>query len=88
MEWFRIWTEDFLEWKIWPEKIIDAGGDHVVAVARQSGRGKGSGAAVEVQFAIVYTLKGGQVVEHLHYRDPAEALEAVGLSEQDAHADS
>ena len=85
-EWFYIWTEDFLDWRIWPEKIIDAGGERVVAVVRQSARGKGSGAAVVVQFAAVYTLKDGQIVDQLHYLDPAEALEAAGLSEQDAHA--
>jgi ketosteroid isomerase-like protein len=87
-EWLYIWTEDFLDLKVWPEEIIDAGGDRVVAVARQSAKGKGSGAAVETQFAIVYTLRDGQVIDSQHYLHPAEALEAVGLSEQDAHADS
>jgi ketosteroid isomerase-like protein len=87
-EWMRIWTEDFLDWKIWPEKIIDADGDRVAVVARQSARGKESGVAVELQVAVVYTLNDGQIIEEQHYLDPAEALEAVGLSEQDAHADS
>ena len=33
-------------------------------------------------------LEGKIVVEGREYRTPAEALEAVGLSEQDAHADA
>jgi ketosteroid isomerase-like protein len=36
----------------------------------------------------VYTLRGGKVFGWEHFYDHAEALEAVGLSEQDAHADS
>jgi ketosteroid isomerase-like protein len=86
VEWFYTWTEDFLDLNISVEEIIDAGGDRIVAVARQSARGKESGAAVEVQFAIVYTLKGGQVIDSQHYLHPDQALEAVGLSEQDAHS--
>jgi ketosteroid isomerase-like protein len=87
-EFLRAWTADFVDFRMWPEQIIDAGGDRVVAVLRQSARGRGSGAAVELRFASVYTLKGGQVVDRQNYLDPAEALEAVGLSEQDAHTDS
>ena len=79
---------EFVDLKIWPEKIIDAGDDRVVAITRQSAKGRGSGAPVELQFASVNTLRDGQIVDRRHYLDAAEALEAVGLSEQDAHADS
>jgi ketosteroid isomerase-like protein len=80
-EFLRAWTDDFVDWRMWPEKIIDAGDDRVVAVVRQSAKGKGSGAAVELRFGVVYTLKGGQIIDRRHYLDPAEALEAVGLRE-------
>jgi ketosteroid isomerase-like protein len=80
-EFLRAWTDDFADFKMWPEKIIDAGNDRVVAVLRQSARGKGSGAAVELRFASVYTLNGGQVVDRKNYLDPVKAFEAVGLSE-------
>jgi ketosteroid isomerase-like protein len=79
--WARTWTEDFRDWRMSPEKIIDAGDDRVVAVVRQSAIGKASGAPVEQRFGIVLTLRRGQVIEQRHYIDPAEALEAVGLSE-------
>jgi ketosteroid isomerase-like protein len=36
----------------------------------------------------VWTLRDGKVVEMRMFMDRVEALEAVGLSEQDAHADS
>jgi ketosteroid isomerase-like protein len=80
-EWMREWTEDFLDWKIKPVTIIDAGNDRVVTVVDQAGRGKGSGAVVELRFGIVFTVKAGQIVEQRNYVDPAEALEAVGLAE-------
>ena len=80
-EWFRTWTEDFLDYRIWPEEIIDAGDDRVVAIARQSAKGKESGAAVELRVGFVYTLKAGQIVDVVNYLDPAEALQTAGLSE-------
>src|SRR5438094_681722 len=63
IEFLRAWTEAFLDLRIWPEKIIDAGNDHVVAVMRQSAKGRGSGAPVEVRFGSVHTLEGGQIID-------------------------
>ena len=75
------WTEYFSEWKLWPEEILDAGGDRVVAIVRQSGKGKASGAVVELHFGLVFTLEDGRVVDQREFLDPAAALEAVGLRE-------
>ena len=36
----------------------------------------------------VYTVRKGRIFAMEFFWDHAEALEAVGLSEQDAHADS
>ena len=47
-----------------------------------------SGAGVSDTYVFVYKLPGGLVVEGWEYRTRQEALEAVGLSEQDARADS
>jgi ketosteroid isomerase-like protein len=79
LEFHHEWTEDFLDWKMKPEDIIDAGDDRVVAVISQSAKGKESGAAVELLNGIVYRLKGGQIIDQHFYLDPAQALEAVGL---------
>src|SRR5687768_10908020 len=65
--WARTWTEDFVDWKIWPEGIIDAGEDRVAAVVRQSAKGKASGAVVELRFGIVFILSSGQVIEQRHF---------------------
>jgi ketosteroid isomerase-like protein len=80
-EFVRAWTEDWAGWKIVLEETIDAGDDRVVAVVHQSAIGKSSGTPVSLRFAMVFTLKSGQVVDRRDYRTRAEALEAVGLSQ-------
>jgi len=62
------------------ERIIDAG-DRVVAVGVWRGRGKASGIDVETRQGSVWTISGGKVTRMVNYGDPAEALEAAGLSE-------
>jgi ketosteroid isomerase-like protein len=56
-------------------------GDQVVAVGRFCARGKGSGAETDMPFGYVVEYKQGMAVRVRAYRDPAEALEAVGLRE-------
>ena len=41
-----------------------------------------------MEMTSVYTVRKGRIVYQEFFWDHAEALEAVGLSEQDAHADS
>jgi len=65
--------------------FIDAG-DRVVA--RFIWRGAGHGPAFGLEVTAVYTMRTGRVFLVEYFRDHAEALEVVGLSEQDAHADS
>ena len=70
-----------------PIRLID-GGDHVVATVEARAYGKHSGVEVNERVGHVWTLRGGRIVAWHVYMDPTQALEAVGLSEQDAHADS
>jgi ketosteroid isomerase-like protein len=81
LDFLSTWTEDFEDFSIELERLIDAGDDRVVGLFHQRGIGKGSGAPVEVHTALVYELQNGQVVRMWVYLDPAEALEAAGLSE-------
>ena len=78
-----VWDEHRIE----PVKFIDAG-ERVVVIHHEYQRGKGSGVEIEIDTATVFDIHGGRVVRMQPYMNPAEALEAVGLSEQDAHADS
>jgi ketosteroid isomerase-like protein len=70
-----------------PMRLID-GGDHVVAIVKARGHGKHSGVEVNETVAHVWTLRGGRIVAWHVHMDASQALEAVGLSEQHAHADS
>src|SRR6188472_651581 len=67
-------------------EVIDAG-DHVIAStvlhAVLHGQESASGAGVSDTYVFVYKLHDGLVVEVWEYRTKEEALEAVGLSEQD-----
>jgi ketosteroid isomerase-like protein len=80
-DFYRTWSEEFVDYRWSPEKVIDAGDDRVVVVVRQTAKGRESGAAVELRAGFAYTLGGGKIVEVVNYTDPREALEAVGLSE-------
>ena len=69
------------------EELIEAEGSVVVAV-RQSAIGREGGVPSEIRYFEVWTFRGRSVLRIEQFRERAEALEAVGLSEQDAHADS
>ena len=87
----RGFVDSFSEVTVEVLEVIDAG-DRVIAstvlhvVLR--GQGSASGAGVSDTYVFVYKVRDGLVVEGWEYRTKEEALEAVGLSEQDAHAAS
>jgi ketosteroid isomerase-like protein len=68
------------EFRITPERFVDAG-DRVVVIETRRGRGRGSGIEVEHRSAVIWTLRDGQVIRMETDLDPQEALDAVGLRE-------
>ena len=54
----------------------------------EHGRGKGSGVELDRDTFGLWTMREGKTVDIRFYPTSAEALEAMGLSGQDAHADS
>ena len=76
---------DNLAWEI--EDTRD-GADWVLALGRIRGEGRNSGVAIDARAGWVARFRDGLVTNFHTYADRAEALEAVGLSEQDAHPDS
>jgi ketosteroid isomerase-like protein len=75
------WDADTLE----PISIVDVA-DQVVV--RFIWHGVGHGPESNMEFTTVSEMRKGKVLSVEYFWDHAEALEAVGLSEQDAHADS
>jgi ketosteroid isomerase-like protein len=69
-------------------EIFEASDDQAVAWTRIESRGGLSGASARQDYAFIFTLRDGLVVRVRETQDRREALGAVGLSEQDAHADS
>lgn len=62
-------------------------GDRIVALGRLSGRFRATGIEGEIPFGVVLTIgPNGKLVRYESFRDPSEALQTVGLTEEDAHA--
>jgi ketosteroid isomerase-like protein len=79
-EFMRAWLDAWEDWQLDVESLHD-GGDKVVAIMRQRGRSKSTGLEVDMSFAQVFTLRNSLVTRMQMYADPAEGLEAAGLSE-------
>jgi ketosteroid isomerase-like protein len=78
--------EAFDEIVIEPDRFIEAGDSVVVPnVARQRGR---DGVEVSARSTLVFTVGSRRITRICLYQETKQALEAVGLPEQDAHADS
>jgi ketosteroid isomerase-like protein len=76
----RALADDLEDVHVEPEELIDAG-EHVIVPARLTGRGRLSGAPVELKFALLCSLRGGKIVRIHNYWERAGDLEAVGLAE-------
>ncbi|MEO6712177.1 MAG: nuclear transport factor 2 family protein [Mycobacteriales bacterium] len=76
------WDADTLEWMSDPVDV----GDRVVV--RFIWHGAGHGPESNMEMTGLYTVRKAKLLAVEHFWDHAEALDAVGLSEQDAHADS
>jgi ketosteroid isomerase-like protein len=81
------WLAPWESYRVEIEDVIDAG-DDVVVLPRDYGRRAGMAVEVGVMGGAVWTVRDGKVARIAFYLNRNEALEAVGLSEQDAHADS
>ena len=81
------WLVPFDDLRILPEEFIDAG-EAVVMPYRFRARERSSGTDITAPETWVFWVRDGKICEVREYRRKAEALEALGLSEQDAHADS
>ena len=68
-----------------PERFIDVDDERVLVFVRVSATGTGSGVHVDNRVAHELTLRDGRVVRVRVFGDRNQALEAAGLSEQDAH---
>ncbi len=80
-EFMRRWIGAFAEYRFEVARVTDLGSGVVLAVASETGRGKGSGAPVDRSFASLYTVIDGKIARVTMFRSEQEALEAAGLRE-------
>src|SRR5262245_14513117 len=69
------WEDQMAE----PLEVIEASGDRVIALIRQSGRGRQSGVPIVIHFYTLSTMRNGKWRTVEYFRHRAEALEAAGL---------
>jgi ketosteroid isomerase-like protein len=76
----RVWSGTWDDWRVEVEETIDAG-DRVMLIAREFGRGKGSGLTIDQRVYGVFTLREGKIVHWKGFIDRDQAFEAAGLPE-------
>jgi ketosteroid isomerase-like protein len=79
------WIESFEDFSATPQEFIDDG-DHVVVPIVFVARPRGGDSPVTIEETQVFTVEAGTIGRVREYRTKTQALEAVGLSEQDARA--
>ena len=85
----RNWEEFAASWESFrsePHEFIEVG-DHVVVPGTGHLVGR-DGIEVETRVTFVWTIRNGAIERVTMYQERQDALEDLGLSEQDAHADS
>jgi ketosteroid isomerase-like protein len=79
-DYISTFAEEFAQFRVEPEDFFEIG-DTVVVVARLIGRGRVSGATVDLRFASVVTFRDGRILRGENYAETEQALEAAGLEE-------
>jgi ketosteroid isomerase-like protein len=70
-------------WETWQmePKQFKAVDDQVAVVVRYRAHGRGSGVEVEGRESALWTVRDGKVVRYAWFHEPADALDAAGLSQ-------
>ena len=86
---FNMFAQYFAGWTNYQPRAKEfiAAGDDVIAVVHEKASIMDSDVALERDVSHVWTLHDGLVVKWRGFETRGQALEAVGLSAQDAHAD-
>jgi ketosteroid isomerase-like protein len=74
----RRWLSPWEDWRVEAEEYLPIE-DRVVVLARYHGRGKGSGADVDVTGAHLWVMRDGKAESLMVFSNRARALTAAGL---------
>ncbi len=75
------WLDSFDEYRFEVQRISDCGGDDVLVVGLEVGKGASSGVEVRSVNHELLTIRDGLIVRYREFFNEREALEAAGLSE-------
>ncbi len=78
-QYFEDVASAWAEWTVEVHRITPAADGRVVIVMTMHARGKGSGASWSELTGHVWTLRDGKLLRNQPFRDPDDALRAVGL---------
>jgi ketosteroid isomerase-like protein len=67
------------DWRFEDNRLLDAGEGRVLQLYRAAFHGRGSGIPVELDGAILWSVKASKVVSGIGFLDQGKALEAAGL---------
>jgi ketosteroid isomerase-like protein len=73
---FERWLEHWDDYRVEPEHF-EAHADHVLVVARESGKGYGSGASTEATLFSVFTFRDDKVTRYQEFYNEAAARAAL-----------
>jgi ketosteroid isomerase-like protein len=76
-EYVNSFADEFDEFRADAEEIFDAG-ERIVVALRLHGRGRASGASVDLQYAVLHEVRNGKLLRAENY---PEKEQAVGLAE-------
>jgi ketosteroid isomerase-like protein len=68
------------EWRVEVERVVEGADGRVAIVMTMHAVGKGSGAGLSERTAHIWTLRDGKLLRNRLYREPEQALRALGLS--------
>jgi ketosteroid isomerase-like protein len=74
------WLDPYEELTVVLEQVVGEG-DRLVSIHRARAKARHTGIEFEMPVAYAWTFRNGKVLHFKSFRDPAEALEAVGLKE-------
>jgi ketosteroid isomerase-like protein len=82
---YEDWLDTFDDLHAEVDEVIAEAGERVAVVVHHRGRGRASGVSIDGRYYVVCTVKERKILSGREYETREQALEAMALSEEDAH---